>query len=85
MRRFATHTWAVIEVDAVMKNRRVIAGFFFFRTPSPPQSFSWCRAIVDNNPNPPAKPRHKVTANSCFVTVLTCPRLLWNRLWVTWE
>jgi len=31
------------------------------------------------------KARHKDAANSCFATVLTCPRLLWNWLWVTWE
>ena len=28
MKRSATRTWAAIEVEAVMKNRRVIAGFF---------------------------------------------------------
>ncbi|TVT83848.1 hypothetical protein FPT12_11880 [Pseudomonas sp. H3(2019)] len=33
----------------------------------------------------PVKARHKAAANSCFSTVLTCPRLLWNWLWVTWE
>ncbi|AYF46546.1 hypothetical protein C9382_29905 [Pseudomonas aylmerensis] len=33
---------------------------------------------------PPLKARHIAAANPCFVTVLTCPHPLWNRLWVTW-
>ncbi|PJK35067.1 hypothetical protein CWC48_07630 [Pseudomonas sp. S10E 269] len=32
----------------------------------------------------PSKARHIAAANPCFVTVLTCPHPLWNRLWVTW-
>ncbi|MEK1836544.1 MAG: hypothetical protein AAAB23_14615, partial [Pseudomonas sp.] len=43
----------------------------------------WCFEVKGNcgkQYSRPLKARHKAAANCCFITVLTCPRLLWSWL-----
>ena len=80
MKRCATLIWADIKKHAARMKRRsdllqVRAFFYAGRLIS--KLWKTILGLV--------VARHKDAANTCFVMILTCPRLLWNGLWVTWE